>query len=371
LKTGYDAGVMLLRSLLLALLTSLACAQTPPPLRLVIAGLAHGHVEGFLRAAKTRADLRIVGIYDADVALHKKYGRRHGLPDSLFSTDLPALLASVRPEAVAAFSSTYDHPAIVEACADQRIAVIMEKPLAVNNAHARRIARAAERSGIHVLVNYETTWYPSHGAIWKLFQQDRSPGEIRKMVAMDGHFGPKEIGVPPEFGNWLTDPEKNGAGALFDFGCYGANLMTWLMGNARPLAVTAVVQRIKPDLYPKVDDEATVLVEYPKAQGIIQGSWNWPMHRKDFEVYGQKGYAIATGPKGLRVRLPNQQEETRSPEALAADERDMISHLAAVVRGERKPGGLSSLENNLIVTEILDAARESARTGKRVVLRGR
>jgi len=35
-----------------------------------------------------------------------------------------------------------------------------------------------------------------------------------------------------------------------------------------------------------------------------------------------------------------------------------------------KPAGLSSLENNLIVTEILVAARESARTGRTIRLAG-
>jgi predicted dehydrogenase len=50
------------------------------------------------------------------------------------------------------------------------------------------------------------------------------------------------------------------------------------------------------------------------------------------------------------------------------DERDPISHLIAVVRGTRKPNALSSLENNLIATEILEAARESARTRERVTL---
>jgi len=40
----------------------------------------------------------------------------------------------------------------------------------------------------------------------------------------------------------------------------------------------------------------------------------------------------------------------------------------SVVRGERKPSGLSSLENNMIVTEILSAARESARTGRTISL---
>jgi predicted dehydrogenase len=191
------------------------------------------------------------------------------------------------------------------------------------------------------------------------------------MVAMDGHEGPKEIHVQPEFFSWLTDPVKNGAGALFDFGCYGANLMTWLMDNQRPVKVTAIAQTTKPQIYPKVDDEATILVEYPNAQGIIQASWNWPFNRKDFEVYGEKAYAIATtGGSTLRVRLPGQkEEETRTPPELPPDQRDSISYLSAVVRGRLKPGGLSSLENNVIVTEILDAARESVRSGRTVVLK--
>jgi Predicted dehydrogenases and related proteins len=218
-------------------------------------------------------------------------------------------------------------------------------------------------------VNYETTWYRSHSEIRHLFK-DGKAGEIRKMVAMDGHQGPKEIGVGPEFLGWLTDPVKNGGGALFDFGCYGANLMTWMMDNTRPVAVTAIAQTNKPSVYPKVDDEATILVQYPKAQGIIQGSWNWPFSRKDFEVYGAKGYAIATGGNALRTRVEGDKaEQSHEPAALPAEESDSVSYLKAVVRGKLRPTGLSSLENNMIVTEILEAARESVRTGKTIKLR--
>jgi predicted dehydrogenase len=190
------------------------------------------------------------------------------------------------------------------------------------------------------------------------------------MVAMDGHQGPKEIGVGPEFLGWLTDPAKNGAGALFDFGCYGANLMTWMMDNERPVAVTALTLTTKPQLYARVDDQATVLVEYRAAQGIIQAAWTWPFNRKDFEVYGEHGYAIATGGDALRVRLPEGQEESRTLAPLPPDEHDSLSYLTAVVRGKMKPAGLSSLENNLIVTEILVAARESARTGRTIRFAG-
>ncbi len=298
------------------------------PVKLAIAGVAHGHIGRIVRLIQANSEVELVGVFDKDPALHALMVERYGLPKSLFFDDLDVMLDKTRPQAVAAFGTTADHPVVVEAAARRGIHVMMEKPLAVSNADAERIRQAAVKGKVHVIVNYETTWYPSHAAVWKVMKERKAGGEIRKMVAMDGHEGPKEIGVGPEFFDWLTDPERNGAGALFDFGCYGANLMTWLMDNQRPLAVTAVTQRIKPAIYPRVDDEATILVEYPKAQGIIQASWNWPFGRKDLEVYGATGYAIATGGNSLRVRLPKQAERTETPEPRTPEERDELAYFA-------------------------------------------
>ncbi len=362
---------VLLRAFVLVSALGLGAAAQPPsqpaPFKLAIAGLVHGHAGGFLKLALSRDDIRIVGIFEPDVALQRSYAERYKIDPSVFFTDLAVMLDRAKPEAVASFTNTYDHPAIVEAAATRHIDVMMEKPLAVSVEHARRIQRAAERGGIDVLVNYETTWYQSHAAMWTLIKQQQAAGAIRKMVAMDGHRGPKEIGVGPEFLEWLSDPVKNGAGALFDFGCYGANLMTWMMDNKRPLSVSAVTQQFKPAIYSRVDDEATILVEYPAAQGIIQASWNWPFDRKDFEVYGERGLAFASR-TGLRVRMGSEAEHAATTDQLPADERDSVSHLIAVARGTRKPNALSSLENNVIVTEILEAARESARTHRAVQL---
>jgi predicted dehydrogenase len=366
-KAGRSLAILSVACALVALLP--ARAQETPPLRLAIAGLVHGHVSGFLRSALTRSDVQVVGVFDPDAALVRAYAERLKLSDSATFTNLAEMLDRTKPEAVASFTNTLDHPVVVEAAAARGMHVMMEKPLAVSTAHAARIERAAKAGRIQVFVNYETTWYPSHGTLWNLFKERQAAGPIRKMVALDGHSGPKAINVEPEFLAWLSDPEKNGAGALFDFGCYGANLMTWLMDNARPIAVTAVTQQLQPSVYPRVDDEASILVEYPSAQGIIQASWNWPFNRKDLEVYGARGLAIATGANGLRVTLPKEPERTVTPDPRPADERDSISHLIAVARGARKPNALSSLENNLIVTEILESARESARTGRRIVLK--
>jgi len=358
---GMASGLVLL---LMALPT---WAAEPAPVRLAIVGLVHGHVRGFLDRLKGRTDVQLVGVVDADASLRQSYRERYALAPEIFHATVEAMLDAARPQAVAIFTSTYDHPQVVEACATRGVHVMMEKPLAVSMAHGRRIAEAAARGRIQVLVNYETTWYASNRAAFDAVKEG-TLGPVRKMVAHDGHRGPQEIGVQPEFLRWLTDPVLNGGGALTDFGCYGANLFTWLMGNARPLSVSAVTQTFKPAVYPRVDDEATIVVAWPQAVGIIQASWNWPFDRKDLEVYGSRGQALTVRREAVRFRLEGKEEAEVPSPALAAPEDDPVRYLAAVARGEVRPSGLSSLENNLIVTEILDAARESAQTGRTVKL---
>jgi predicted dehydrogenase len=348
--------------------TLIGAAPPPPPLRLGMAGLVHGHAAGFLSRYRDRKDVELVGVSEPDGEVAARYVKQFGLEPGAVHRSLDAMLDRAKPEAVVAFGTTADHPGVVVACAKRKIPVMMEKPLAVGVEQARVIERAAAGAGVAVMVNYETTWYPSNHAAYALAKEAKALGEIRKVVVHDGHRGPKEIGVQPEFLDWLTDPERNGAGALFDFGCYGANLMTWLMDDARPTSVTAVTQRFKPEVYPRVDDEATIVLEYPGAQAIVQASWNWPFDRKDMEVYGRTGQALTVGQKGLRVRLEGKAEEVREAAPLPQPRDDFLRYFAAVVRGEVRPSGPSSLENNLIVTEILDSARRSAATGRTVRL---
>ncbi len=356
------------RTFLGTLAVGALCGAASAPLRLGMAGLVHGHAAGFLARYRNSQEVELVGVAESAQDVAGRYTKRFRLDPALVYPSVEAMLDGAKPQAVVAFTNTVDHLAVVAACARRKIPVMMEKPLAINVEQARAIERASVEADIPVLVNYETTWYPSNHAAYALAKTAQSLGEIRKVVVHDGHRGPKEIGVQPEFLAWLTDPAQNGAGALFDFGCYGANLMTWLMDDARPKTVTAVTQRIKPDVYPRVDDEATIILEYPGAQAIIQASWNWPFDRKDLEIYGRTGQVLTVAQNGLRVRLEGQPEESRPASPLPPPEDDFLRYFAAVVRGEIKPSGLSSLRNNLIVVEILDAARRSAATAQTVRL---
>ena len=356
--------------LLLTCLAFCSSAQPSAPVRIAVVGLVHDHAFGFFPQFKGRDDVQLVGIVETNQVLIDRYSRRFHFDPSIFYPSLDALFAKTNVQAVATFTDIFDHQRVVEACAAHGVNVMMEKPMAVNTKAARAIAAAAKKGHIQVVINYETTWYPGNQEAYVMVHDEHQIGDIRRIVAHDGHQGPKEIGCSTNFLAWLTDPVLNGGGAINDFGCYGADLATWLMDGQKPISVCAVARQIKPNIYPKVEDDATVVLTYPKATVILEPSWNWPFNVKNLEIYGQTGYVKVPQPDELLVHegLKNSEEKEVTPPPLTGYNADALSYLAAVVRGEIQPSGLSSLDVNMTVVEILDAAHKSVRTGKSIKL---
>jgi len=352
------------------LLVSGIAAIAQKKLNVVVAGLNHDHVYLIMNSYE-KNEVNIIGISESNNNLIQKFKQRYKLPDSLFSNDLTSLLKKRKPDVVLAYNAINEHLAVVEAAAPLGISVMVEKPLVTSVKQAERMALLARQYKIHLLTNYETTWYPSNQQAYTKIKTNNEIGKIRKMVVHDGHQGPKEINVSKEFLSWLTDPVKNGGGAIVDFGCYGANLMTWLMDGQAPIAVTAITRQLKKDVYPNVDDDATILLEYPGATGIIEASWNWPFSIKDMEVFGQTGYIQAVNPTTLRLKEKENSPYTQITAAsLPASAGDHLNYLSALLGNNIQPqNDLSSLENNLIVVKILEAAKTSAKTGRRVLIK--
>ena len=348
-----------------------AGAQTPghEPVRVAIAGVSHGH-SSWIYGRKNTNDIHVAGIYEPDAELVKVFSNRYDLDSDLFHNDLAIMLDRVKPDAVLAFGPTYHHLSIVEACAPRGIHVMVEKPLATTYEHAIRMESLAKEYGIHLLTNYETSWYPTTEKSYQLVNDSSFVGQIKKVIFHTGHSGARNTESNKFFFRWLTDPVLNGGGALTDFGCYGANVMTYFMKGEEPISVPAVTRQFKPEIYPDVDDEATIIVSYPAAQTIIQASWNWPFSRKDMAVYGDSGYIIAEDATIMRIRNRETPAEQLKKVTLSDIEvyDNPFSYFADVIRGriEVPEFGLYSLENNVMVVRILDAARESAKTGNTI-----
>lgn len=340
------------------------------PVRLAIIGLDHDAVGDFISRARARQDVQLVGIVESNQALVTSYARLFSLSTNFFYPSLKSLAARTSVQAAAIFTRTCNHREAVESCAASKIDVLLEKPLAVNLNDALAMATAVKDGGIQIMVDYETSWYSSIATAYSIVHNQRAIGDPRKITVIAGDQGPKDAGCSDSFLAWLTDPAQSGGGALTDFGCYGADLITWFMADQRPEIVLAQSANLKSDVYPRVEDEATILLTYTNAQGIIQASWNLPFSQRSLQIYGNTGYVFAPQMDLVRFRLAGTPESELQlqgqpdPGPLTDD----ISYLVAMVRGEIKPSGPSSLQVNLITTEILDAARKSIELRKPIRL---
>lgn len=344
-------------------------AQESAPLKLGVAGVTHGHLHQ-VKIRVDRGDFEVVGVSEDNDTYRKDNDLAGLVPQDRFYKSLEEMLDKTKPEVVVAYGSIKDHMDVVRACAPRGIHVMVEKPLCTTVKEAEVIRALAAKHNIKVLVNYETSWYASNTYVKNSIDSGRY-GEIFRIDVYDGHYGPVELGCSKAFTDWLTDPVLNGGGALFDFGCYGANLATWIFGGKQPLSVSAVTHTHKPNIYPKVDDDATIQLDYGNATVQINASWCWPFQRKDMWVYGLEGSVYQMNE--TMVSEKNEGKGTTSFEApaLKAPYDDSFRLLKAVVRGEIElaPSDLHSLENNITVVKILDAARESAAKGKVVKLK--
>lgn len=354
-----------------ALILTAAAAHAQQPIRVAIVGLTHGHVKGFLHNLPTSKSATLVAIVEPNQQLAEQYRTQYKIDPSLFYTDEETMLNKLHPDAVLGYGTIAEHRKVIEIAAKHGISSMVEKPLTTTVEDALAIREAARKNHVQVLVNYETTWYNSNAEALKEIKAGQL-GDVRKILVRDGHEGPKEIGVGPEWLPWITDPKQNGAGALFDFGCYGADLATVINNGATPQSVTAFAQTHKPDIYTRTEDDATVIVAYPGMQAILMPSWDWSFAVKNMEVYGNKGELFTVGPGDIVTRYKGQKVESAIYPApgLPQNQSNSLDYLAAVLHHDIDPkGDLSSLETNMVVVQILDAARTSIKEGKTVAIK--
>jgi scyllo-inositol 2-dehydrogenase (NADP+) len=338
--------------------------------RLAVVGLDHDHVWGLLDDIAKEPDAELIAIADPHPELVDR--ARKLVPASVkFYDDTVKMLDEAKPEAVIVATENDKHLEILRACAKRHIHFSTEKPMASTAADAREMARLARESKIKLMVNYFNVWTPAtHELFHRVYAGDLGP--INKIVVQVGHQGPKEIGVSKYFVDWLYDPVKNGGGALVDFGCYGAEWALWLKG--RPTSVFATTLKLKTDQHNAVDDDATILLEYPDATVVIQASWDWPFGQGEVAVFGPKGSLVETG-ESLLFRAANLQSLPAHPEGepvalapVAPETSNPIAYFVWCIRNNHEIENPLAADLNVGVNEILDAAKESIKTGRAVHL---
>jgi predicted dehydrogenase len=344
-----------------------------PRTRLAIVGLDHDHVWGLLKIIANEPDAELVAIADPHTELIEK--AKATVPAGVkFFSDYIQMLDEIKPDAVIVTTANNRHLEILRACAKRKIHFFTEKPMATSGADAREMERLAGEAGIKLMVNYGNAW---SGAMQDAVTRVKHGeiGNVQRIIVKFGHEGPKEIGTSKYFADWLYDPAKNGAGALMDFGCYGADWAMVLKG--RPKRVYATSLKLKTEQHNAVEDDATVLLEYPDATAILMPSWDWPYGQGQAEIFGPKGSFLVRG-DGLLFQPAKGQTSAQNPDGKPIETRPVpqatrsgVAYFLYCIRNNRPIEGPVSPGINVGVNEIMDAAKESIRTGRAVAMPAR
>jgi predicted dehydrogenase len=359
-------GVVSVLLICLATLSAPSRVAAQARTRLAIVGLDHDHVWGLLKIIADEPDAELVAIADSHSELIEKAKATAPAGVKFFSDYLP-MLDEAKPDAVIVTTANNRHLEILDACAKRKIHFFTEKPMAISGADAREMERLARGAGIKLMVNYGNVWSgATQDAITRI--KHGEIGNVQKIIVQFGHEGPKEIGTSKYFTDWLYDPVKNGAGALMDFGCYGADWAMVLKG--RPQRVYATSLKLKTEQHNAVEDDATVLLEYPDATAILMPSWDWSYGKGQAEVFGSKGSFLVRG-DGLLFQPAKGETSVQNPDGKPIETRPVppparngVAYFVYCIRNNKPVEGPVSAAINVGVNEIIDAAKESIRTGR-------
>jgi predicted dehydrogenase len=355
---------------LLAALTLAASAALAQPHKIAVIGLIHSH-EGTYVPRMTRSEqVKLVGIAESIPDLVNLAKERQGAKDVPFFDDYKKMLDETKPDFVWAFVENNRHLEILKECAPRHIHVIYEKPLASTYKDALAMADLAKKYNVKVMCNYQMAWWPANQIAHSAVEQGVI-GKTWRLRGIVGHGGPGSTGTGKYFFDWLTDPVKNGAGALVDFGCYNALWSLWYMG--RPESVYAEAIHLRPETFPKVEDSASLVLKYKNGINIFEGSWDLPRSFQDLEIFGSTTAQDGTLNRGSiymtqqKVELRNGRETRELPlTPLPPEKADPIAFMVDAIKNNKPIEGITALDINLEVVEIIEAAKESIRTGRAV-----
>jgi len=350
------------------LLTALMLPLSAQEYTIAVIGLVHSHVWGHLPQMIKGNAVKLVAIAEPNqelVAEAKKAGA-----DVPFYDDYNKMLDEKKPTIVWAFVENNRHLEIAKACATRKINVMFEKPLASTYKEAAAIRDLARKYDVRIMTNYQMAWWPANYVARK--EADSGAiGKVWRLHGVVGHGGPGSEGARNKFFfEWLTDPTKNGAGALMDFGCYNALWSIWYMG--RPEKVYATANHLRPQIFPKVEDSADLVLSYPNGVGVFEASWDLPRSMQDLEVFGLGADRAESGSIYMTQRAVTERKGRESKELtidpLPPERAEPIAYMVNAIKEHKPIEGLTAIDINVDVIEIIDAAKESIRTGRAVAM---
>jgi predicted dehydrogenase len=309
-----------------------------------------------------RRDVEVVAVADADRPKAEAIAGRFGIPHVV---DDEALIARSDVEAIVVCTPNHLHEAQAVAGLEAGKHVLVERPLALTAAGARRVLDAAERSGRKLNVGLYHRFRPDVSALRAFV----AGGELGELHAIRGVRLNRK--VPLARTTWRQRPEEAGGGALMDLGVQALDLCLWMVGCPEIARVTA--NMAAGDF--EVEESATLVAETREGLSVsLEVSWSYfgDADYRRIRVMGHEGSGLLP-PLSVHKQLggrpldvtPRQPKPRGGEDPYTNSYRRALDHFVRCIVGQAEA---PLPQEQVHLMEVIEAAYRSAREGREVAL---
>ncbi|MCC3372325.1 Gfo/Idh/MocA family protein [Cohnella sp. REN36] len=332
--------------------------------------IADIHMESYDRFVP---EAEIVAVFSRNMANAEAFAMKHGIP--AWYTDLNKLLEETDCEVVDICLPNFLHAEAAIKAANAGKHVIVEKPLAVTLEEADEMIAASRRNGRLLMYAEELAFAPKFERVRSLVQEG-AIGDIYMMRKCEKHSGPHS--------GWFWDIDLAGGGVLMDLGCHAIAWFRWMLGgNPDIRSVYATMSTVLHGDKTRAEDNSIVIIEFGEGVTCISDD-SWAKHggmEDKIEVYGKEGVcyadlfmgnsALTYSKNGYGYAMEKADTTqgwtfTIHEEVFNQGYPHELKHFIDCVRNGGQPKVTG--EDGRAVLEVIYAAYESARTGRKVML---
>lgn len=346
-------------------------------------GIANGK---HLPSLSKLANVELAAFCDIVPERAEEAAAKYGIDGAKVYADYREMLKEEKLDIVHVLTPNDSHAEISIAALEAGNHVMCEKPMAKSEADARKMVEAAKRTGKKLTIGYNNRFRPDSLHLKKLCEE----GKLGHIYYAKAHAIRRR--AVPTWGVFL-DEEKQGGGPLIDIGTHALDLTLWMMDNYKPKVVLGTTyhelsQRENaanawgpwdPKKFTVEDSAFGMIVMENGATVVLESSWALNSLEVDESKCSLSGTEAGADMKnGLRIngeefgRLYTKEVDLGAGgvafyegKAENAADTEMRSWIEAVDK-DLEP--VVTPEQACVVSEILEAIYESARTGKAVYM---
>jgi len=302
----------------------------------------------------------------------RAFARRHAIGHAY--TDYRQLLAREDIDLITVACPNYLHRDVTVEAARAGKHVVCEKPLAMNLGECDEMIEACRVAGIKLMYAEQLCFAPKYVRA-KQLADEAALGRVYYVRQLECHYGPHS--------DWFWDVDLSGGGVLMDMGCHSIQFARWIYDNAPVESVYAELGTHVHSGRTRGEDHSLCVLRFEGGRvAVAENSWARAGGVDDrAEIYGSQGLTVADLLRGSALvtfsepgygyaveKAPRTQGWTFTvfDEAWNYGFPQEMAHFVECVAEDRPP--LATGEDGRAVLEIICAAYESARTGRRVAL---